>query len=173
MIQKETYTEHFAPVVWANLEAIRLIGSNKSDVKISQKLRNALNKTLRYWEEDHPKLISKKAMAMITNHNNNIKKGSKLELENFRYDKDRSKLGKNSKGELNIAFEHTIPVDQLIEDLMKCKSLEGVKMILNESSGVCIITREENNNIPSKYKKQRLEGWRLCYAECGIEIYGE
>ena len=61
-----------------------------------------------------------------------------------------------------------------IKELLKCKSLDDVVRVMNEYTGVCLITREEDDCLNSKgLTSKRPDGWVIAYNSCGIEVMDE
>ena len=71
-------------------------------------------------------------------------------------------------------MEHTTPVNIFINELLKCESLENVVRVMNEYTGVCLITREEDDFLNrSGFMSKRPDGWKVAYDACGIEVMDE
>ena len=68
----------------------------------------------------------------------------------------------------------TTPVAFFLEALSKSKTLEEVKLAMKEYSGVCLLTREEDNCLNTKgYRQKRPQGWKLAYDSCDIQVMDE
>tara|TARA_B110000008_G_C16975366_1_gene565649 strand:+ start:5547 stop:5774 length:228 start_codon:yes stop_codon:yes gene_type:complete len=69
-----------------------------------------------------------------------------------------------------IVFEHSTPVNELIDTLIRLNTLENIKTALKNYSGVCWITREEDNLLNEYgFKNNRNGNWEKCYELCGIK----
>jgi hypothetical protein len=171
-IQREILTEIFAPIIWAFVNEFNKITQNGSlneyeKEKISGRLKDSIGKTLRYWEEEQPKMVSVKARQLCNNYN--LSNNRTYDVTQFKY-KDRDRLG-GKKNDWNIRFDHTTPVNVLIKSLIDCKEEEKVKALLNKTSEICIITRDENKALDDAgFKQIRNDGWEECYKKCGIDI---
>jgi hypothetical protein len=170
-IQRELLTNFFAPLIWACVKKINEINQNENykyeEEKIKGRLIDSLNKTLRYWEEEQTKMISKKAKQLCDEFN--LMNNKAFDITKFKY-KDRDKLG-GKKNDWNIRFDHTTPVNILIKKLINCNEENKVIELLNKTSKICIITKEENKALDNAgFKDSRDNGWEVCYKKCGIEI---
>ena len=139
---------------------------------VKKKLKESSYRVLRKWSDlKTPMLISKKAYELI-------KKQDKKLIDRFvadnglpiLYYKDRLFCGRDEKGRSNLVYEHTTPISQFFKDLCKTKSVEEVVVALENFSGVCWITRQEDDILNKKYRRKRPNGWRACYKECGILV---
>jgi len=71
----------------------------------------------------------------------------------------------------SIVWEHTTPLNEFYQTLVKCKSQAEVELELTNYSGVCGITREEDNLLnKNKFRSNRPGGWAKCYDDCQIKI---
>jgi hypothetical protein len=84
--------------------------------------------------------------------------------------RDRFACGKNDNGMSNLVFDFTTPIPEFFNQLLKCKSIDEVGYKMLDYSGVCWITRKENDILIEKFKSKRPNGWRQCYKECGIKL---
>ena len=59
----------------------------------------------------------------------------------------------------------------MFEKLTSTISKEEIISNLENYSGVCWITRQEDDILTkSGYRSNRPEGWKKCYEKCGIEV---
>jgi len=80
-------------------------------------------------------------------------------------------VGKDDKKRGMIVWEHTTPLNILLKELITKKSQEEVNECMNSYSGVCLITREEDDVLnENKMRTVRPGGWEECYALCGIDV---
>ena len=57
---------------------------------------------------------------------------------------------------------------------MESESLDDVKNVMSEYSGMAIITLDEDRCLfRSGLSRQRPQGWEQAYASCGIEVINE
>ena len=122
-----------------------------------------LNFAIRIWTDKPYKIISKKVEEHFSKNYPNIDPFS------IRWD-NRKKYGVVGNKSI-LVLEHTTPVNIFIKDLLKCKSLQEVITSMNEYTGVCLITRDEDDLLNLKgYRSKRPNGWEQSYKECGIKI---
>ena len=58
--------------------------------------------------------------------------------------------------------------------LSKCKTLEEVKQTMRDYSGVCVISRPEDDCLRTGgYNMNRPDGWKRAYDSCGIGVLDE
>ena len=140
---------------------------NKSKSFQKSNLKRAFQYAIREYTNKPHKLISKKvADHFISNF-------PTLSPFNVRYS-NRKKFGTLDGGQGFLLFEHTTPVAFFLEALSKSKTLEEVKLAMKEYSGVCLLTREEDNCLNTKgYRQKRPQGWKLAYDSCDIQVMDE
>lgn len=125
------------------------------------KMRKSLILTIRMWTEKPPQIISKKVLDhFIENYpNTNPFKVT------FR---PRTKFG------IPVIFEHTTPVNIFVTKLFDSKNIDDIRKTMNEYSGMCVITSDEDKCLHSKgFSKTRPQGWQQAYTECGIDVMNE
>ena len=111
------------------------------------------------------------ALQLIDKQDVNFFGGKITETEfPFLFWKDRNYCGKDEKGRSKLVYEHTTPISQFFIELCKTKTQGEIEEKLNDYSGVCWITREEDDILTKKYRTKRPNGWRECYKECGIIV---
>jgi hypothetical protein len=151
----------FAPVIWAYVESLRKV-KNKD---VTKNLKGGLKTTLQKWTDQPVKMVSNKVWDECQNHT------TKTDPFELLYE-DRNKLGKVD-GKLRLVWEHTTPLSKFYDVLIKCENIEDVIEELKNYTGVCWISREEDNLLNKKgYRDKRPGGWEKCYKECGIEVRG-
>jgi hypothetical protein len=70
-----------------------------------------------------------------------------------------------------VVWEHTTPLNILLKELITKRSQEEVNECMDSYSGVCLITREEDDVLnENKMRTVRPGGWEECYALCGIDV---
>jgi hypothetical protein len=161
MTEKQNFTNAFAPAIWQYLIAY----NSAKDKLLKRKLKEAIIDSLKKWSDRSVDMISAEVQKLAKNSKN----------INNPFDllwKDRYKLGKRKKdNKSNIVFEHTTPLKDFFDSLTRCNNIVKLKKSLNSYSGVCLITRKEDNALNSKkYRSGRPGGWAKCYKECKITI---
>ena len=139
---------------------------------VKKKLKESAHTILRKWcDLQFPMLISEKAYELIKKQNIELFHGDVTDTEfPMLYYNDRLYCGKDEKGRSNLVYEHTTPIAQFFKELCKTKNTEEVEKGLENYSGVCWITRQEDDILSKKYRRKRPNGWRACYEECGIVV---
>jgi hypothetical protein len=157
MPDKRVFIDAFAPGLQKQIEE----HNKATDPYLKQKLREAINDVLRKFTDQYPAGVSENAKKLAANYGVDL--CDKLWT-------DKNICGKTGN-KSNIVWEHTTPIKELIDTLLKCKDLACVKKNLNDYSGVVWITRQEDNCLISKgYKNKRPGGWKKCYQDCDITI---
>jgi hypothetical protein len=157
MNQKKEFTDAFAPSIW---EYVSRYNKTQSKSNLKRQLNGAVRTSLQKWSDRYPKIVSLKAYKLAKKH--------KKDLFKMLW-KDRKECGVNKKGKSNLVWEHTTPINELIKSLCTCKDLQCIKNTLNNYSGVCWITRNEDDALnKNSYGSKRPGGWKKCYGKCGI-----
>lgn len=148
----------FLPVIWSLVQAHN---SSVNDFS-KRKLKEALKDVIKKWTDQPVSMVSKKVMELATENNKNP--------FDIMWPK-RKIFGVDSDGKSLLLWEHTTPIGELYITLTECNTLDEVKSVMSNYSGVCWITRDEDNMLNSSgYRSKRPGGWLKCYEECGIEI---
>lgn len=152
----EMNDESFARVFFLFLQELK-----QNEGFSHSKMKKSFELTIRMWTEKPPKIISKKVIDhFIENYPN-------LNPFTAKY-RPRNKYG------IDIIFEHTTPVNNFVKKLLQSETLEQVKSAMQEYSGMCIITLDEDRCLfRSGLSRQRPQGWKQAYQSCGIEIMDE
>jgi hypothetical protein len=130
------------------------------------RVKKSLDYAIRLWTDKPHKIISKSVAEYFIENYPNANPFS------VRWD-HRKKYGVLG-GKSLLVLEHTTPVNIFIKELLKCKSLDDVVRVMNEYTGVCLITREEDDCLNSKgLTSKRPDGWVIAYNSCGIEVMDE
>lgn len=152
----EMNKDSFARLFLSFLNEIR-----QNDGFSRSKMKYALDRTLRAWTDRPPEIISKRVIDYMIIHHPNVNPFT----ARFR---PRNRFG------INVIFEHTTPVNTFLKKLLDSNTLEDVKNAMNEYTGMCIITLEEDRCLSSKgLSRQRPQGWQQAYASCDIQIMNE
>lgn len=157
--------EFFIPLIWSHIQqhrkAVKKLGPKD---RTCRKVRESLNSCILKWSDGPSKMISRKALEFFKTRFPDIDPKKINWHQKYKLGKDDGKRG-------NIMWEHTTPVNLLINDLLSAKTKEEAMLILSNYSGVCLITREEDDVLNSnKMRTVRPGGWEKCYESCGIEV---
>ena len=57
---------------------------------------------------------------------------------------NRNIFGKNSEKFNNVVYEHTTPLNIFCSKLISCTTTEEIEEMLNNYTGVCIVTKKED-----------------------------
>ena len=154
--------EFFIPLIWSHIQqhkkAVKKLGPKD---RTCRKLRESLNACILKWSDGPSKMISRKAPLEFFETRFPDIDPKKINWH------QKYKLGKDDGKRGNIMWEHTTPVNLLLNDLLSAKTKEETISILDNYSGVCLITREEDDVLNSKKMRTvRPEGWEKCYEIC-------
>lgn len=157
-------TEAFLPVFKILKEQI----SKTEDKILLIGLKGSLDMSLRTWSGSHSTFVSKKLLEHLENTKNN-NNPFKLKWE------DRNLLGRNEGSGKNIAvWEHTIPIKQLRDDIIKCKYELELECLIFNYPGIAWITREEDCRLTKlKFRDSRPHGFLDCYKLANIDLVTE
>jgi len=145
-------------LIYSNLQLLKACNINNSH---HRNAKRALNRVLRAWTDYPANHVSENCLKLF-----NSKK-----IDFTKIDRRHTLiLGRNKSGKSKIVFEHSTPINELIAKLMKINTVERVNEALKNYSGVCWITREEDNALNEKgFKNDRHGNWMECYKLCGIK----
>jgi hypothetical protein len=135
---------------------------------LKKKIKEGLKDTLKKWTDKNVKMVSKKVMERSKKEIYSVDPFQLLWT-------DRNKLGKvqvqGKSSKSWLVWEHTTPLNEFYKTLTECKSEKDVENSMKKYSGVCWISRDEDNALNAKkYRSRRPGGWQKCYEECSIEI---
>jgi len=157
----ETNDESFANVIYNYLSELK----NNEGYSLSR-MKYALQYTIRIWSGKPQKIISKKVAEYF------IKEFPTVNPFLVRW-KQRKKYGMVG-GKSFLLFEHTTPIKVFLDSLNKSKSVEDVKNAMKAYTGICVITRDEDDCLNrGGFTSKRPDGWMQAYQSCGIEIMDE
>lgn len=162
MVGKETnMTDQdiiFKPIVWLFVQQYH----NAEDTHIKKKLKEALKDTLKKMTDQPVNMVSESVMKMC--------KAADIDPFELLWTK-RNILGRDQDGKSLLLWEHTTPLAEFFESLIKCTSIESISETIEKYSGVCWITRDEDNLLNKKgFRSKRVGGWQNAYSDCGIKI---
>jgi hypothetical protein len=157
-------TEAFLPVFKTLKEQI----SKTNDKILLMGLKGSLDMSLRTWSGSHATYISKRIDEHIKNN--------KIEINPFELKwENRNLFGKIHGSDKNIAvWEHTIPIKQLRENIIKCTSDFELETLIINYPGIAWITREEDMRLTKlKFRDSRPNGFLDCYKLADIDLITE
>jgi len=158
------FNDSFSNIILSYVTEYRLV----NDLYLKRKLKEGLKDTLKKWSDQPVKMVSKKV----------IEKSRSVTPQINPFDikwTERNKLGEvfeeKKRPKSFLVWEHTTPLNELFEKLTSTISKEEIISNLENYSGVCWITRQEDDILTkSGYRSNRPEGWKKCYEKCGIEV---
>jgi len=146
----------FSRVIW---EIVRQF--KKSSDENNTSLYWTLSQTLYLWSKVPPSYVSKNvADAFIYLKPNK----DPFELTSSARNIFGRKKGKPSF----LLFEHTTPIGYFCDRILESSSLEEVHSKLKYYTGICIVTRPENDCLDTNFKSERPGRWRNSYKICKI-----
>jgi hypothetical protein len=152
---------------YANIFYVFITEYNKSKGFEKSNLKRAFQYAIREYTNKPHKLISKKVADIF------ISKFPNSSPFNVRYS-NRKKFGILDNNQGVLLFEHTTPVAFFLASLANSKTLEEVKQAMKDYSGVCLLTREEDDCLNTKgYRQKRPQGWKMAYESCNIQVMDE
>ena len=147
----------FAPLIWSAIECYNKATEDYSKKKLKEALKDCLKK----WSDQPVKMISESVYQLGLKYG--INPFDLMWTSRYVFDKNAAKA--------SIVWEHTTPLNEFYQTLVKCKSQAEVELELTNYSGVCWITREEDDRLnKNKFRANRPGGWAKCYEECQIKI---
>lgn len=158
--ERQMYTdEHVEKWLPGFLWVISLYKSAQDNIDRSI-ARGTMRKLVAKFSDRPPTLASKKALELAAAHGQ--------DLFSMRW-AHRNRCGK-VKGKPALMWEHTTPNSVLCDQLLSCESADDIRDALKNYSGVCWITREEDDLLnKAGYLAKRPGGWKECYSSVGIE----
>jgi len=159
---RNTDNDSFARIIHTVVKEYNNAPDEFTKVQIKWSLQTIVN----CWSDKPYKLISKGiADHFINNH-------PKINPFKLRW-KTCKKYGVVNKKRY-IVFEHTTPISMVMKQLFLTNTLSEVNQVLNDYSGICLITRNEDDTLYSKgYGSKRLNGWKQAYNDCDIVVMSE
>lgn len=159
-VDKEIWDQAFLPGFWANIQAYQ----TAKHPFLKKKLKETIKRTLYKWTDLPPTWVSTEIIRMF--EENGINKNP--------FDliyPDRKTLGYNENKRTVMLWEHTTPMNEMYQFLVKCKSSEEVAEVMKGYSGVCWITRDEDTRLNKNgHRANREGGWKKVYGDCGINV---
>lgn len=162
---KSQFDDVFYPLIWAHVQQYqRCVREYGEKERITKKVKESLNGCVQKWS-DLPATMASSAVIEFFNS-----KFPHLDPAKITWHQ-KYLVGKDDKNRGMIVWEHTTPLNILLKELITKQSQEEINECMNSYSGVCLITREEDDRLnASGFRCVRPGGWKKCYEDCGIEV---
>ena len=148
----------FKPIIWLFIQQY----NSTNDLYIKKKLKEALKDTLKKMTDQKVTMVSEAVFLACQEINQDP-----FELLWTK----RNILGKDENGKSLLLWEHSTPLAEYFESLIKCNSETEVEETIENYSGVCWLMRHEDNLLnKSGFRAKRPGGWEETYNKCGIKI---
>jgi hypothetical protein len=159
-INRLEWNEAHLQVIWAFVQVYQ----TATQPFLKKKLKEALKRTIYKWTDLPPRFVSTEILRMF--------KESCIDKDPFTMIyPDRKALGRDENGKTIMLWEHTTTNHETYQSFVKCKSIEALKEQMDQHTGVCWITREEDTRLnKSGFRSSRKEGWRKAYQDCKINV---
>jgi len=159
-IDKETWDEAFTPVIWEFVKS----HNNANGMFLKKKLKEALKRTVYKWTDLPPTYVSTEILRLFEENN--------IEADPFDLIyTNREMLGRGEDGKTIMLWEHTTTNHETYQSIVSCNSIEELKNVMSNYSGVCWLTREEDTLLSkSGFRSKRTKGWQHAYKECNINV---
>ena len=159
-VDHQEWNEQFLPIMWAFVQSYQ---ASKNDF-LKKKIKEALKRTIYKWTDLPPKYVSTEIIRLFEEN------GIEEDPFNLIYT-DRKMSGRDEDGKTIMLWEHTTTNHETYQTFVKCQSQEELKEAMSNHTGVCWITREEDNILnKSGFRSNREEGWEAVYEKCGINV---
>lgn len=159
-INRSEWNEAYLHVIWSFVQQYQ---STKQPF-LKKKLKEALKRTIYKWTDLPPRFVSTEILRMFK------EQGIDRDPFTMIYP-DRNTLGRDENGRTIMLWEHTTTNHETYQSFVKCKSIEALKAAMDQHTGVCWITREEDTRLNRNgFRSSRTEGWQAAYKACGIEV---
>ena len=135
-VDHKEWNEQFLPIMWAFVQSYQT--SKNSFLK--KKIKEALKRTIYKWTDLPPKYVSTEIIRLFEEN------GIEEDPFNLIYT-DRKMLGRDENGRTIMLWEHTTTNHETYQTFVKCQSQEELKEAMLNHTGVCWITREEDNRL--------------------------
>jgi hypothetical protein len=136
---------------------------NTENTYYKQIFLNQAQLVLREWTNRPPQYVSEKVLqrflTLAPNINPyNIHRHGKKQLR-----------GKNVSINISdLVWEHTTPVNYVIKKIMEADDLEQVVDALNQFTGICWVTKEEDQCLDKSGFRRERPDWKKAYQNCNI-----
>ena len=151
------FEKDWTDLIYSNLKLLKACNQKNPHYRNAKR---ALNRLLRAWTDYPANYVSENCLKMF--------RKAKIDVASI----DRRHtliLGRNKENKSKIVFEHSTPINDLIAVLINTNTLQDVNIVLKNYSGVCWITREEDDILnKNKFKNTRNGNWAKSYENCEI-----
>ena len=151
------FEKDWTDLIYSNLKLLKACNQKNPHFR---NVKRALNRLLRAWTDYPANYVSENCLKMF--------RKAKIDVASI----DRRHtliLGRNKENKSKIVFEHSTPINDLIAVLINTNTLQDVNIVLKNYSGVCWITREEDDILnKNKFKNTRNGNWAKSYENCEI-----
>ena len=158
-----TLSDHdqlFLPVIWTCVQQYH----RADDGHTRSQLKECVMEIIRKWTNRPVSFVSTAVISIAEAHK------SSVNVFNLMWPQRRI-FNQSSGSKSLMVFEHTTPISETVLTLLECISIDDAIKMMKDYSGVCWITREEDDLLNAHgYRSRRPGGWQRCYAECDIKV---
>lgn len=170
MMDKIEFTEAYAMSLH---DLVKYYGT-MNDHHFRSRLKSSIKLLIREYTDSFPvQYASEAAIDMVNNYipgNAGITRWENVTSIYALHYKDHD-FCNGPKGKPKLVLDHTTPVNEIRDKVLRCDSPEEIMVILHNYGFLCWITREEDNMLNNHgYRNMRPNGWTNCYQECGINF---
>ena len=159
-VDHQEWNEQFLPIMWVFVKSYQ---ASKNDF-LKKKIKEALKRTIYKWTDLPPKYVSTEIIRLFEEN------GIEEDPFSLIYP-DRTILGRDIDGKTIMLWEHTTTNHETYQSFVKCQSQSELEEVMLSHTGVCWITREEDNRLnKGGFRSSREAGWKETYAKCNIQI---
>ena len=159
-VDHQEWNEQFLPIMWVFVKSYQ---ASKNDF-LKKKIKEALKRTIYKWTDLPPKYVSTEIIRLFEEN------GIKEDPFSLIYP-DRTILGRDIDGKTIMLWEHTTTNHETYQSFVKCQSQSELEEVMLSHTGVCWITREEDNRLnKGGFRSSREAGWKETYAKCNIQV---
>lgn len=148
----------FKPIIWLFVQQYNLAQDNF----VKKKLKEAMKDTIKKMTDQKVTMVSEAVWDEC----------KKVGVDPFEllWTK-RNILGQDENSKSFLLWEHSTPIGEFFDTLIKCESEDKVAEAIKNYSGVCWLMRHEDNMLnKSGFRAGRPGGWEKIYNQCGIKI---
>ena len=159
-VDHQEWNEQFLPIMWVFVKSYQ---ASKNDF-LKKNIKEALKRTIYKWTDLPPKYVSTEIIRLFEEN------GIKEDPFSLIYP-DRTILGRDIDGKTIMLWEHTTTNHETYQSFVKCQSQSELEKVMSSHTGVCWITREEDNRLnKGGFRSSREAGWKETYAKCDIQV---
>ena len=159
-VDHQEWNEQFLPIMWVFVKSYQ---ASKNDF-LKKKIKEALKRTIYKWTDLPPKYVSTEIIRLFEEN------GIEEDPFSLIYP-DRTILGRDIDGKTIMLWEHTTTNHETYQSFVKCQSQSELEEVMLSHTGVCWITREEDNRLnKGGFRSSTEAGWKETYAKCNIQV---